>query len=216
MEKENVNTVYKHAGLTHQLGFGQRPAVLIVDMQIGFTQPEKSKIAANFDSQIESINKLIGVARLKETPVIFTAIAYDGESQTDGGLWVKKIPTLLSLVQGCELTKIDPRLLTDDRDLKIYKKFASAFFATELYSVLSLQRIDTLIVTGCTTSGCIRATVIDAISYGFHPIIPLEATGDRAQAPHQANISDINAKYGDVVGLDVTLDYLRDLPGGLS
>lgn len=211
MKQEDINTVYQRAGLTHQLGFGQRPALLIVDMQVGFTQPEKSEIAGNFGSQIEIINKLISVARAKKTPIIFTAIAYESEKQADGGLWVDKIPTLRSLVRGSELVGIDSRLKSDHEDLIIFKNFASAFFGTGLSSKLLAKGIDTLIVTGCTTSGCIRATVVDAISYGFRPIIPLEAIGDRAQTPHEASIYDINAKYGDVVTIDVALDYLRNL-----
>ncbi len=211
MDQEDINAVYKRAGLTHQLGFGLRPALLIVDMQIGFTDPEKSAIAGNFGSQIETINKLISVARAKETPVIFAAIAYEPEKQADGGLWIKKIPTLRRLVRGSEFVEIDPRLKSDPEDLIIYKNFPSAFFGTSLYSILSAKGIDTLIITGCTTSGCIRATVVDAISYGFRPIIPLEAIGDRAQKPHEANIFDINAKYGDVVVIDVALNYFRNL-----
>jgi len=211
MNQEDINAVYKRAGLTHQLGFGQCPALLAVDMQIGFTDPEKSEIAGNFESQIETINKLISAARAKETPVIFTAIAYEPEKQADGGLWISKIPTLRRIVRGSELVEIDPRLKSDPEDLIIYKNFASAFFGTTLYSILSAKGIDTLIITGCTTSGCIRATVVDAISYGFRPIIPLEAIGDRAHKPHEANIFDMNAKYGDVVGVDVALNYFRNL-----
>ena len=211
MNQEDVNQVYKRAGLTHQLGVGKRPALLIVDMQVGFTQLEKSKIAGDFGSQIEIINKLISVARAKEAPIIFTAIAYEEEEQADGGLWVNKIPALHSLVLGSELAEIDSRLLSDHADLIVYKKFASAFFGTDLNSILSAKGIDTLIVTGCTTSGCIRATVVDAISYGFRPMVPVEAIGDRAQEPHEANISDINAKYGDVVATDAALDYLSNL-----
>ena len=123
MKEEDIDGVYQRAGLTHQLGFGQRPALMIVDMQIGFTEPEKSKIAGDFGSQIEVINKLISVARGKETPVIFTAIAYEAEKQADGGLWVNKIPALHSLVRGSELVEIDSRLRSDHEDLIIYKKF---------------------------------------------------------------------------------------------
>ena len=128
MNQEDINTVYKRAGVTHQLGFGQRPALLIVDMQVGFTQPEKSKIAGNFGSQIEIINKLISVARAKKTPIIFTAIAYESENQADGGLWVDKIPTLRSLVRGSELVGIDSWLKSYHEDLIIFKNFASTFF----------------------------------------------------------------------------------------
>lgn len=212
MTKDLTNELYKRAGLANQLGFGLRPALLIVDMQIGFTDPQKFALAGNFGSQIETINKLILAARLKDVAVIFTAIAYEPENQADGGLWLEKIPALRRLVQGSDLVKLDPRLANDPQDLIIHKNYASSFFGTNLDSILSSKGIDTLIITGCTTSGCIRATAVDAVSYGFRPIIPLEAVGDRAPEPHEANIFDINAKYGDVVAADVAFNYLATLP----
>lgn len=212
MTQDQTNALYKRAGLANQLGFGLRPALLIVDMQIAFTDPEKFALAGNFGSQIETINKLILAARLKEVPIIFTAIAYEHENQIDGGLWLEKIPALRRLIQGSELVKLDPRLASDPQDLIIYKNYASSFFGTNLDSILSSKGIDTLIITGCTTSGCIRATAVDSVSYGFRPIIPLEAVGDRTCEPHEANIFDINAKYGDVVAADVAFNYLATLP----
>ena len=126
-------------------------------------------------------------------------------------MWLKKIPALRSFVSESELVKLDPRLEVDPGDLIIYKRFASAFFGTDLNSTLSGLAVDTLVIAGCTTSGCIRATVVDAISYGFRPIVPLEAIGDRAANPHQANVFDIDAKYGDVVAIDLVYDYFRKL-----
>lgn len=208
MIQDQTNALYKQAGLANLLGFGLRPALLVVDMQIAFTDPEKSALACNFGDQIKTINKLIMAARSKDIAIIFAATAYQAHDQADGGLWIEKIPALRRLVQGSELVKLDPRLDTGPQDLMIYKKYASSFFGTSLDSILSSKGIDTLIVTGCTTSGCIRACAIDAISYGFRPIIPLEAVGDRAREPHEANSFDINAKYGDVVAADVVLGYL--------
>lgn len=211
MLQEQTNALYKQAGLANQLGFGLRPALLVVDMQIAFSDPEKSALAANLGEQIKTINKLILAARPKDVAIIYTATAYEAGDQAEGGLWLEKIPALRRLIQGSELVKLDPRLHIGPQDLIIYKKYASSFFGTSLDSILSSKGIDTLIITGCTTSGCIRACAIDAISYGFRPIIPLEAVGDRAREPHEANIFDINAKYGDVVAADVALNYLATL-----
>jgi maleamate amidohydrolase len=113
------------------------------------------------------------------------------------------------LISGSELIELDPRLLRAPEDLVIVKQYASAFFGTHLASTLTAKRIDTLIVTGCTTSGCVRASVVDALSHGFRPIVPVESVGDRAQEPHEANLFDIDSKYGDVVPLSEAVAYLR-------
>ena len=211
MNQDATDALYRRAGLGHKLGFGDCPALLIVDMQVGFTDPAKSSLAGDFNDQIGAIGKLISSARASKIPVIFTVIAYESVGQVDGSLWLKKIPALRSFVSGSELVKLDPRLEADPGDLIIYKRFASAFFGTDLNSTLSGLAVDTLVIAGCTTSGCIRATVVDAISYGFRPIVPLEAIGDRAANPHQANVFDIDAKYGDVVAVDLVHGYFRQL-----
>jgi nicotinamidase-related amidase len=107
--------------------------------------------------------------------------------------------------------ELDPRLNRQPEELVIVKKYASGFFGTYLASTLTMKTVDTLIVTGCTTSGCVRATVMDALAHGFRPIVPLEAVGDRAQAPHEANLFDIGSKYGDVVSVSEVLEYLENL-----
>ena len=104
-----------------------------------------------------------------------------------------------------------PRLSPLPTETLLVKKFASAFFGTALHSQLVAGRIDTLLITGCTTSGCVRATAVDALQYGFRPIVIRDCVGDRAEAPHEANLFDIESKYGDVVGLDEALSYLRNL-----
>ena len=211
MNQEATDALYRRAGLGHKLGFGDCPALLIVDMQVGFTDPAKSSLGGDFNDQIGAIGELIFSARASKIPVIFTIIDYESANQGDGGLWLEKIPALRSFVLGSELVRLDPRLEADPGDLIIYKKFASAFFGTDLHSMLSDLAVDTLVIAGCTTSGCIRATVVDAISYGFRPIVPLETIGDRAANPHQANVFDIDAKYGDVVAVDLVHDYFRKL-----
>lgn len=208
-QQEDTQTIYQRAQFGHRLGYGKRPAIAVIDLQVGFTIPERSPLAGNFDTQIAAINRLIAAARKKDVPVIFTMVAYDPHRQDDAGLWPEKVPSLRLLTLGSELVELDPRLNHISTDLVIVKKYASAFFGTHLASTLTMRARDTLIVTGGTTSGCVRATVMDALAHGFRPIIPLEAVGDRAPEPHEANLFDIGAKYGDIVPVDEVLAYLE-------
>jgi maleamate amidohydrolase len=211
MAGEITRKIYERAQLGHRIGYGKRPALLVIDMQIGFTVPEKCPLAGNLDSQVAAISKLIEAARPKQIPIIFTVVGYEPVNQIDAGLWAQKGPGLRLLKIGSELVELDPRLRRKPEDVMIVKQYASAFFGTHLASTLTAKRIDTLIVTGCTTSGCVRASVVDALSHGFRPIIPVDAVGDRAQEPHEANLFDMDSKYGDVVPLDEVVGYLREI-----
>jgi nicotinamidase-related amidase len=209
---EDKKVIYKRSGLGHRIGYGRRPALLVIDMQLGFTAPERSPLAGNLDSQIAAINRLLPAARDSGTPIVFTVVGYDPKIAGDAGLWPEKAPTLLELKIGSDLVELDPRLRRAPEDLLLIKKYASAFVGTPLVSTLVSRGVDTVLVAGCTTSGCVRATVVDALSYGFRPIIPEEAVGDRAQEPHEANLFDMDSKYADVVSLADVLAYLRDSP----
>lgn len=210
-QTEDKDAIYEHAQLGHKLGFGKKPALIVVDFQLGFTVPEQSPLAGNLDAEVAATNELIAAARKKDIPVIFTVVGYDPHRQDDAGLWPEKAPSLRMLTLGSDLVKLDPRLNQEPGDLVITKKYASGFFGTYLASTLTMQSVDTAIVTGCTTSGCVRATVMDALANGFRPIVPIECVGDRAQEPHQANLFDIGAKYGDVMPLQEVLAYLEQL-----
>lgn len=210
-QTEDKNAIYEHAQLGHKLGFGKKPALIVVDFQLGFTVPEQSPLAGNLGAEVAATNELIAAARKKDIPVIFTVVGYDPHRQDDAGLWPEKAPSLRMLTLGSDLVKLDPRLNQEPGDLVITKKYASGFFGTYLASTLTMQSVDTAIVTGCTTSGCVRATVMDALANGFRPIVPIECVGDRAQEPHQANLFDIGAKYGDVMPLQEVLEYLEQL-----
>lgn len=210
-QTEDKDAIYEHAQLGHKLGFGKKPALIVVDFQLGFTVPEQSPLAGNLDAEVAATNELITAARKKDIPVIFTVVGYDPHRQDDAGLWPEKAPSLRMLTLGSDLVKLDPRLNQEPGDLVITKKYASGFFGTYLASTLTMQSVDTAIVTGCTTSGCVRATVMDALANGFRPIVPIECVGDRAQEPHQANLFDIGAKYGDVMPLQEVLTYLEQL-----
>jgi nicotinamidase-related amidase len=144
--------------------------------------------------------------------VIFTTIGYE-PSLKDGGLWLQKVPSLGDLQIGGRWVEIDPRLEPRTDETIVLKKGASAFFGTNLPAILVSQNVDSVILCGATTSGCVRATAIDLLQYGYPTLVPRECVGDRAQAPHEANLFDIDAKYADVVPLDDVLDYVESVRG---
>jgi maleamate amidohydrolase len=214
MGNASKEEILSNSGFGHRIGFGTKPALLVVDMQVGFTDPEKSPLAGNLSSQIGAIGELLAVVRRGRWPVIFTTTGYDPHGQADAGLWLRKAPNLRLLTRGTDLVNLDPRLRADPGDLVITKQYASAFFATNLASTLTALAVDTVLVTGCTTSGCVRASVVDAVSHGFRPIVVVEGVGDRAREPHDASLFDIDQKYGDVIALAEVTKYLMSLGAG--
>jgi maleamate amidohydrolase len=207
---EETFAFYRSRGFGERVGFGARPAVLVIDMIRAFTE-QGSPLAGDLDAQVDAINRLLGPARAAGAPVIFTTVAYDRQL-TEAGLWIRKVPTHDVLMEGTPWVECDPRMDRRDEDMWLVKKYASCFFGTDLCSRLQTHGVDTLILTGCTTSGCVRATAVDACSYGFHTIVVEECVGDRAELPHVSNLFDINAKYGDVVELEEAATYLSGLP----
>jgi nicotinamidase-related amidase len=144
-------------------------------------------------------------------PVVYTTVSYgEGDTRT-AAAFIDKVPALLTLEAGSRWVEIDPRIAPLDDEPVLNKLFASAFFGTALASFLVANGCDSLIVTGASTSGCVRATVVDALQHGYRPIVPREAVGDRNQAAHEASLFDIDAKYGDVVSADEVLAYLAEL-----
>lgn len=209
-EYDRLRAEFREKGFGRRVGFGQRPALLAVDFITGFTDL-RSPLAGELDSQLAATNDLLEPARAAGIPVIFSTVAYDAELR-EAGIWIRKIPANGRLVEGSEWVEVDKRLNQQSGETTLVKKYASCFFGTDLIARLVSRRVDTLIITGCTTSGCVRATAVDSCSYGFHTIVVEEAVGDRAALPHVASLFDIDAKYGDVVGLEETLGYLRGLP----
>jgi maleamate amidohydrolase len=209
---DHVRTFYDQRGLGGRVGFGERPAVLVVDFILGFTDP-LSPLRGDIERPLAETIRILEAARRIPVPVLFTTVEYD-ENLKDAGLFVKKVPSLKWLVTGTRWVELDPRLGREQGEILIRKRYASAFFGTELAALLVAADIDTLVVTGCTTSGCVRATVVDALQYGFHAIVPAEAVGDRAQLPHEANLFDIDAKYGDVTSVGEVLCYLDRISPG--
>jgi nicotinamidase-related amidase len=193
---------------------GERPAALVVDFSCGFTDPECA-LGSDLTAEVGATRRLLDAARAKGLPVIFTTIGYE-PSLKDGGLWLQKVPSLGDLQVGGRWVEIDPRLDPREDETIVVKKGASAFFGTNLTAVLVSQGVDTVILCGATTSGCIRATAIDLLQNGFPTIVPRECVGDRAQAPHEANLFDIQAKYADVVSLDDALAYVESVAGRVA
>jgi maleamate amidohydrolase len=211
---ETAKQVYAQAGLGASVTLGSRPCVLVIDFSCGFTDPACA-LGSDLTSQVEATKRLLDAARAKELPVVFTTIGFD-ESLKDGGLWMQKVPSLAALQMGGQWVEIDPRLERRDDETVIVKKGASGFFGTNLASVLVSQQVDSVILCGATTSGCVRATAIDLLQYGWPTLVPRECVGDRAQAPHDANLFDIQAKYADVVSVEDALAYLERVPGKVS
>jgi nicotinamidase-related amidase len=203
--------LYQERGFSRRIGFGRRPALLIVDVIQAFTDPA-SPLGSDLNAVVAAIRSLLDAARPEGIPIVFTTVAYDESVWQPAQIFITKVPALKVLKLGTPAVEVDPRLERQATEPVLLKQFASAFFGTALASLLAAQNCDTLIVTGCTTSGCVRASVVDALQYGFRPIVPREAVGDRADGPHQANLFDIQAKYGDVLALDEVVQYLQALP----
>jgi len=214
MSDQEAREVYAAAGLGQAVTLGSRPAVLVVDFSCGFTDPECA-LGADMSDEVEATRRLLDAGRAKGLPVIFTTIGYE-PSLKDGGLWLQKVPSLGDLQIGGRWVEIDPRLEPREDETIVLKKGASAFFGTNLPAILVSQNVDSVILCGATTSGCIRATAIDLLQYGYPTLVPRECVADRAQAPHEANLFDINAKYADVVPLDDVLEYVATVPGALG
>jgi maleamate amidohydrolase len=197
-------------GFGQKLGFGQRPALLIVDIANAFTNPAMP-LGANLDSQIEAIQRLLRAAHDRSVPVIFSTVSYEDENLRDAGIFGMKQKGSSTLRAGTEGVQIDSRLEFRPTDSLLVKKYASCFFGTDLVSRLLVRGVDTLIITGCTTSGCVRASAVDACQMGFRPMVVREAVGDRSQSAHEQSLFDLNAKYADVVSLEETVEYLSTL-----
>jgi nicotinamidase-related amidase len=208
---DQTRELYAKRGLLGRVGFGSRPAILVIDFILGFTDTA-SPLAADFDAEVAATARVVAAARAAGAPIYFTTTAYDAECR-EAGVFVEKVPSLRWLVRGSRWVELDPRLGRQPSDVLIEKQFASAFFRTPLADMINAQSVDTVIVAGATTSGCVRASVVDALQHGFRTIVPRECVGDRANGPHEANLLDIDGKYGDVVSeADVIAALSRPRP----
>ena len=207
---------YERKGFSARSGYGTRPALLVVDLINGFTDPGTG-LGGDYGAELAVTAKLLEEFRARAFPVFFTTVAYEPHLR-DGGQFVVKVPALSILVKGSEWVKVDDRIRPRPSERVVLKKYASAFFDTRLEMELQGLGVDTVVIVGCTTSGCIRASAIDSMQNGFRTVVVRDAVGDRAQTPHEVNLFDIDAKYGDVVSSRDVLEFLRGLGerGGLG
>lgn len=190
-----------------RIGFGKSPALLLVDYIRAYSEAGSPLFMESTAAAVRSTGELLSRFRQAGLPVLYTRVIYNANG-TDGGWFVRKVPVLRRMVEGEPLAGFIPSLAPQPGETIITKQYASAFFGTSLAATLTALTIDTLIITGVSTSGCVRATAVDAMQHGFRPIVPRECVADRNAAPHEANLFDINAKYGDVVGIDDVLSEL--------
>ncbi|WP_300728512.1 N-carbamoylsarcosine amidohydrolase [Pseudomonas sp.] len=192
-----------------RIGFGQKPALLMIDFMQGYTREGAPLFAPDVVSAVAETVELLQCAREHGIPVVHTNIRYHPEHFADGGIWVKKAPVMKDMVEGNPLAAFCEPVQPLPSEVVISKQYASSFFGTSLASLLHAQGIDTVVLAGCSTSGCIRATAVDAVQHGFRTIVVRECVGDRHRAPHEANLFDIDSKYGDVVSKQQALQHFR-------
>lgn len=204
----STESVYGERGFGGRQGAGDRPCLVVIDMNYGFTDPQ-SPLHCDTDSAVDAIQRLLAAARESRAPVVFTTLEYDEGARRVAKAFIAKAPGLLTLAPGSRWPQIDERIKPLPGEPLLMKLFASAFFGTPLTALLASHGCDTVIVTGASTSGCVRATAVDALQHGYRVVIPREAVADRAPGAHEASLLDLDAKYGDVIGCHEAEALLR-------
>ncbi|ADB52388.1 isochorismatase family protein [Conexibacter woesei] len=184
-----------------------RPGLLVVDLSLGFTE-RASPLACDAEDAVRASAQLLDRARAAGAPVLFTTVAYGEDDLATAATFMEKVPGLRALRLGDRLTEIDPRLAPAPGEPVLRKLFASAFFGTGLAARLRAADVDTLLVTGASTSGCVRASAVDALQHGFRPLVVRDAVADRDAAAHIQSLRDLDAKYADVIALERALEIL--------
>ncbi len=202
---------YRRAGFGGRLPFGIRPALLVIDVVDAYLQPE-SPLYAGVEEALASNVRLIAAAREARAPVVYTAVSYQAAG-ADGGLFYRKVLALKAFDAGSPLGRFPPQISPRDGEVVVVKQYASAFFGTPLASTLRALAVDTVVMGGFSTSGCVRASALDALQHGFAPYVVREACGDRASGPHEANLFDLQAKYAEVVSEAQAVAHLRATNG---
>lgn len=201
--------IYKTQNFGNRLGFGEKAALLIVDFVNGFTDPAKFG-GGNIDEAIEATVGLLAFCRERGVPVAHTRVVF-ADDGADTNIMCMKVPALTGLTEEAPESQIVDVLAPAPGEIVIRKRVPSAFFGTDLAPAFAKLRVDTVMVAGCTTSGCVRASVQDAMCHGFRPVVIADCVGDRALGPHEANLFDMGQKYADIV---TGADAIAALSGG--
>lgn len=208
---EAVREFYMKHGFGQRVGFGERPAIVVIDLAKSWLDTD-SVIGSDLSKVVENTAKVLSMGREKNVPIFFTTMAYDSEFQEAVGPMSKKLPHIVKgsyLERGSEWIEIDPSLKRRPNEIFIYKQRASAFWGTPFLSYLIARNVDTLLITGCSTSGCIRSTAESAHNENFHTIVVKEAVGDRSALAHECNLTDIDLRFADVTPMEEVIAYLR-------
>ena len=200
---------YERAGFRGRLGWGACPAVLVVDVCRAYVDPA-SPLYAGVEAALASAARVVEAARVGAHPVVFTRVRY-APGGADGGLFYRKVPALACFDEGNPLGDWCDEPRPRDSEVVVPKQYASAFFGTPLAATLTAAGVDTLVIVGLSTSGCVRASAVDAVQHGFRPLVVREACGDRDPRPHESALFDLDAKYADVIGEDEAIEQLKGL-----
>jgi len=202
--EENYRAVFRN-----RLGFGKRPAIVAIDFVCSYTTLGAPFFAEGVVQAVAETRALFAHARRLGVPILHTRPIYHSSGR-DGGLFVQKVPALRAMVRGEPMAEFDPAMTPLADEIVFEKAYPSSFFGTSLAPTLTAEGIDTVILVGCSTSGCVRATAVDAMQFGFRPIVVRQCVGDRHPGPHEAALFDIDAKYGDVEDVDTVVAYLEN------
>lgn len=215
MSEPPTRNLYEERGFGQRQGMGANPALIVVDFSYGFTDPE-SPLHCDCDAALAATARLLEVFRSRGAPVVFTTVEFDQAGLEAARAFIAKAPAMKALTPGSHWTRIDERVAPQEGEPLLSKLFASAFFGTPLATMLAAAGCDTVIVTGASTSGCVRATAVDALQHGYRVIVAPETVADRAAGAHEASLTDINGKYGDVLPLEELLELLAEPSGSTT
>ena len=194
---DDLDADYAKAGFGGHLSFGQKPALLVVDVVAAYLDPASPLYLGGVEA-VACFARLIGACRAKSFPVVYTQVVYSADGR-DGGLFYQKVPALKAFDAGSPLGVIPAEIAPQPGDVVVTKQYASAFFGTSLASTLAAMKVDTVLIGGFSTSGCVRATTLDALQHGFAPFVVRQACADRDPRPHESNLFDLQAKYAEVI-----------------
>ena len=203
---------YETAGFGARLSWGRRPALIVVDFCMAYLDPA-SPLYAGVEAARDSAARLLSAAREAKIPVLHSEVRFK-PGGADGGIFYRKVPALRAFDAGSPLARPPAALAPRADEIVITKQYASAFFGTSLASTLTSLGVDTLVIAGVSTSGCVRATAVDACQHGFVPFVCRDAVGDRDPRPHEANLFDLQAKYAEVVGESYILERFKSSARG--
>jgi len=209
-----MDDIYIKQGMGRRMGFGVAPALLIIDLQNAFTTDELLG-GYNINDAIRNTEALLQAARRADIPVAHVRFATSNDG-SDIGPFALKIPRLKDMVDGAWCAEIVDSLKPLENEYVSLKHHGSAFFGTSLHAWLTYKRVDTLLITGCATSGCVRASTCDASAYGYRPMVVTDCVGDRAREPHESNLFDMGQKYADLISLDEARAHLATLETAMA